>query len=276
MAKISTPQVENIECSPRRWRCSRTVCVITAGHVSTCPRMLKVADSLTEAGYRVRVVSARYIDWATPLDGDVKSRRSWEWSVVDHGRLTAPSMWLRTGMRFRTAGALTRMLRPDRAPLQVIFRAWGRVHCELLEAALCEPADLFYGGSNGGLSVAAMAGRRTGRPYAVDLEDFHTGELEDTGNARFRHALIERIERDILPGAAFITAAGQAIADAYARKYRIKALPVNNTFPLPSSEPDLSASTDRALKLYWFSQTIGPKRGLEDVIRAAALGRITG
>jgi homoserine O-acetyltransferase len=78
---------------------------------------------------------------------------------------------------------------------------------ELLQTALSDPADLFYGGTGGGLSVATMAGRRTGKPYALDLEDFHTAELEDAPGTRFRHSLIGRIERDVLPGAAFITAA---------------------------------------------------------------------
>ncbi len=279
MAKIDVSQVEEIVADPKNdaWpvRASKaTVCVIAAAHLSTCPRMLKVADALTTAGYRVRVVSARHTNWAVRLDEGLRSTRTWEWDVVDHGRSTAPQMWLRSGVRFRAAGLLTRALRPHRAPLPLIFHAWGRVHSELLQVALTGPADLFYGGTNGGLSVAAMAGRRAGRPYALDLEDFHTGELEDGPEARFRHTLIERIERSVLPGATFLTAAGAAIADAYKRKYGVQPIPVNNTFPLPPAAPDLSVSRGRALTLYWFSQTIGPRRGLEDVIHATAIAQI--
>jgi len=236
--------------------------------------MLKVADALAATGYRVRVVSARYIDWARRLDKDVRCTRTWEWDVVDHGRSTAPSMWLRSGVRFRAAGLLARALQPRHTPLLLVFNAWGRIHSELLKAALRGPADLFYGGTSGGLAVAAMAGRRTGKPYALDLEDFHTGELEDGPEARFRHALIERIERDVLPGAAFLTVAGAAMAAAYAHKYDVELIPVNNTFSLPSYTPNLSVNPGGTLKLYWFSQTIGPKRGLEDVIHAAALAEI--
>src|SRR5439155_6101128 len=135
------------------------------------------------------------------------------WRVVDHGRFTAPSMWMGSGVRRHVARLLTRTLQPCRAPLPLVIQAWGRIHSELLRAALSGPADLFYGGTSGGLSVAAMAGRHAGKPYALDLEDFHTGELEDGPEARFHHALIERIEREVLPGAAFLTVAGAAMAE---------------------------------------------------------------
>ena len=35
---------------------SARICVVTAGHLSTSPRMLKAADALHAAGYHVRVV----------------------------------------------------------------------------------------------------------------------------------------------------------------------------------------------------------------------------
>ena len=33
------------------------ITVVTSGHLSTCPRMLKSADALAEAGYNVHVVA---------------------------------------------------------------------------------------------------------------------------------------------------------------------------------------------------------------------------
>src|SRR5206468_8520292 len=64
------------------------ICIVTAGHLSTCPRMLKAADALAAAGHRVRVVSARYIDWAVAADLEVGRSRpgSWAWTMVDAGR----------------------------------------------------------------------------------------------------------------------------------------------------------------------------------------------
>ena len=44
------------------------ICILTLAHLSTSPRMLKAADALAAAGHRVRLVSLRYLDWATATD----------------------------------------------------------------------------------------------------------------------------------------------------------------------------------------------------------------
>jgi glycosyltransferase involved in cell wall biosynthesis len=46
---------------------------------------------------------------------------------------------------------------------------------------------------------------------------------------------------------------------------------IDNAFALPSHAPDLCRVDPARLRVYWFSQTIGPGRGLEDAI--LALGR---
>jgi glycosyltransferase involved in cell wall biosynthesis len=88
--------------------------------------------------------------------------------------------------------------------------------------------------------------------------------------------LAERIERAVLPDAAFLTASSSAIAAAYADKYGVHPIPVHNTFPLPSRAPSLEPGEGPSLRLYWFSQTIGTGRGLEDAVRAMGLANIPG
>ncbi len=254
------------------------ICVVTAGHLSTCPRMLKAADALAEAGHRVRVVSTRHVDWAAAGDRDARWRRerAWEWTVVDYTRQGARAAHLRSGARLRSAEALVRALGASRVPLPVVARAYSRMHPELVRAVLAKPADLIYGGTTGALAAIAEAGRRAGTPYALDLEDFHSAEQDDSPSAQLAHSLAERIERAILPDASFLTAAGAPIAAAYAAKYGVHPVAVNNTFPLPATPPDLSPSSGAELRLYWFSQTIGPRRGLEDAVRAMGKAAIPG
>ncbi len=257
---------------------SAAICIVTAGHLSTSPRMLKAADSLAAVGYRVRVVSARHTDWAAAADRDVRRSRevSWQWTVVDYHRESGRATRIRTGARTRMARALTRALGPGHAPVGLAACAYGRVHRELVRAALARPADLLYGGTSGALAAVAAAAARLAVPYALDLEDFHSAEVERGPGSRLAHALAERIERAVLPGAAFLTAASGPIASAYAAKYGLAPVAIHNAFPLPACEPRLAAGSGGALRLYWFSQTIGPGRGLEDAIRAMGLAGIPG
>jgi hypothetical protein len=154
-------------------------------------------------------------------------------------------------------------------------RGFVPIHPELVEAVVRSSCDLIYGGG-GALAVAAEAARRVGKPYGLDLEDFHSAEAEPDREGRLSDAIAERIERQILSGARFLTAAGQAIALAYENKYDVRPTAIHNTFPLPEIPPSFESSRDSTLKLYWFSQTVGSGRGLEDAVKAMGIGGIGG
>jgi hypothetical protein len=254
------------------------ICVITAGHLATCPRMLKAADTLAAAGHSVRLVSTRHVDWAVAADADVRQRRpgAWKWMEVDYSRATAPLARLRGGARYRVARRLAALAGPERAPMALVLRGYARTHPELVRAALSEPADLFYGGTTGALGAAAEAGWRAGVPFALDLEDFHSAEQDAGADAALGHGLAERIETAVLPDAQLLTTSSGAIAAAYANKYGVHPVTVHNTFPLPSLAPSLEPSPGEGLRLYWFSQTIGAGRGLETAVRAVGLARVAG
>jgi len=246
------------------------ITVVTSGHLSTCPRMLKSADALAEAGYQVRAVATRHEPWATDADADVRSRRSWPVEVVDYRRDGGAATYWRTGVEHRAARAAVAAVGPGRAPLPIAARAFGRVHTSMVRAIAAAPADLIYGGTTGALAAIAEAARRTGTPYALDLEDFHSGETSGPA-ASLVDALAARIEEAVLTGATFLTTSSEAIADAYRERYGVRPSVVHNTFPLPPQPPDFTRADSGLLRVYWFSQTIGAGRGLEDAI--AALGR---
>ena len=250
------------------------VCVVTAGHMSTCPRMLKTADALHEAGYNVRVVSTSHTPWAAAADQAIRATRAWRWTKVDYSRTTARFRQLKTGARRRIAQVLTRRFRPARVPAAVFVRAYSRVHDELVRAITAEPVDFVYGGTTGALAAVAESADRLGIRYALDLEDFHSGEQDGVfvGDV---HAVAERVERLVLPGAAFLTTSSPMIADAYAAKYGVRPRPIHNTFSLDLGKP-LEPVGSEPIRFYWFSQTLGPGRGLEDFIAAVGRARIAG
>src|SRR3954467_7202926 len=98
------------------------ITVVTGGHLSTCPRMLKTADALHEEGYRVRVVSVRHTPWATAADLVVRSTRTWRSDVVDYGQSTAQLRRISTGIRYRAADVAARALGAARTPVAVALR----------------------------------------------------------------------------------------------------------------------------------------------------------
>lgn len=239
--------------------------------------MLKAADALSEAGYQVNVISTRSTEWAWQADEELRHTRSWTWRAVDYRRESAPLSYVITGLRHKGAQAIASMLDRNRCPLAIAARAYSRTYSELLRAMLAEKVDLFYGGSSLALAAVAAAGERTDTPYALDLEDFHSGEHDrDRPDAELVHGLAERIERSILGRAAFLTGAGVALSEAYREKYGVPVIPIHNTFPLPATPPSTEPRAHGPLRLYWFSQTIGPGRGLEDAIRAIGLAGIPG
>jgi hypothetical protein len=163
---------------------------------------------------------------------------------------------------------------PALAPFGAVVRAYSRVHTELVAAATAQPADLFYGGTTGALAATAEAAARQDVPFALDLEDFHSGEQQGT-DAALVNALAARIESELLPRAAALTTAGTAIRDEYQTRYGVVATSVNNTFPLPVSAPRIvDRRSGDPLRMYWFSQTIGPDRGLEEVIAAVGMAGV--
>ena len=252
---------------------SRRVCVVTAGHMSTCPRMLKAADALHEAGFDVRVVSASHTPWAVEADKKLRATRRWRWDLVDYAKATARGRQIVTGARRRIAHALTVRFGASNVPAALFVRGYSRAHDELVRAVTAEPTDLVYGGTTGALAAVREAAVRLGVPYGLDLEDFHTGER--SAQVGQFSTIAERVERLVLPGAAFLTTSSPMIADAYADKYGLRPRTIHNTFSLDLSNP-VESLDGVPLRFYWFSQTLGAGRGLEDFIRAAALANVVG
>jgi glycosyltransferase involved in cell wall biosynthesis len=244
------------------------VAVVMPGHLATTPRMLKTADSLARAGYDVRAISAGFEPWARDADSRTTATRTWRWHVVEHGREHAPIRHVTTGLRRHLARRAAHAVGPHNAPWWACTRALSRVHDELVATACREPLNLVIAGSIGGLGVAAEIGRRAGIPFAVDLEDFHPAESV-APDASLYHGLAERVLSRVLPRAAFVTTSSECIAARYRERFGVAPAVLHNVFQLPAQKPPFTRDGG-PLRLYWFSQTIGPGRGIEEMIAAAA------
>ncbi len=244
------------------------VCLITPGHVASTPRLVKNADALAAAGYRVHVIAGRHFPPVDPLDESLLSRAAWTHTRVD----------ARGGPRTLARKLLRRVSRRClqlNLPVSVSLAARAH-HAEifhLAQAAARVPAQLYIGHCLAGLPAAALAARARGVPCAFDAEDYHDGEeISEPHELRARQI----IQAKFLPACSFVTAASPLIAERYRDSYGIHPTTLLNVFPLaeapptPFTPPPISAA--RPARLYWFSQTIGPGRGLEATI--AILGKM--
>lgn len=228
--------------------------------------MLKTADALSSAGYHVRVVSTSAVKWARDADWRTAAARNWQWQVVDHTRASAPGLYAMSGVRRHAARWLAKTAGPTAASWWACTRALSRVHDELVTQALSGPFDFVCGGSTGGLAVVEEVARRRGVPFGVDLEDLHTAESV-APDAALHHGLAKRVLDRVLSRAAFVTTSSECMAECYREQFGIRPAVVHNVFSLPSRAPSLNRQPG-PLRLYWFSQTIGPGRGIEHAIAA--------
>jgi glycosyltransferase involved in cell wall biosynthesis len=245
------------------------VCLLTTGQLSTDPRLLKEADALAEAGYQVTVLAAHWTTWAAETDAILLSRRSWECGYVGGGPEDRRLLYGWTRLRHRMAGRLLPRLFKSQA---VRHGALARVSPELRRTVQAVKSDLYIAHNLGALPAAVEAAWCNGSVVGFDAEDFHSGVRRYGSTPSTFDRLIEEVESAYLPYCDYITAGSDGIADAYSSKYDIpRPVPVLNAFPLAMRPSAPRLVREGPLTLYWFSQTIGENRGLEDVLSAMAL-----
>jgi glycosyltransferase involved in cell wall biosynthesis len=226
---------------------------------------------LKAAGHAVHVVHGSYKHWGTVNDKPLAARIG-STSAVAFGPTQAPRVtYLRQTLTRRAAKVLASTA--VRMEKRCAEKAHSPITVDLRAAAAGHPADLYIAHYVAALPAAAHAARLYNARYAFDAEDFHLGDLPDAAPHALDKRIIRTIEGRYLPHAAFVTAASPMIAEAYADTYRIL-LPttIHNVFPLQNAPlaPTSNGTAEPGPSIYWFSQTIGPGRGLETALEAIA------
>lgn len=244
------------------------ICLVTPSHISSNPRLVKEAGALHAAGHDVHVVAHRYFPALDAEDAAIFRTAPWKYTVVDSSR-GLEHLWSKLHRRLLRFT----LSRGFQLTLKNAALAHHAVIASLAETAARVPADLYIGHCLAGLAAAAQAAQRTGKRHGFDAEDFHAAETDDAENDGLEHRIITTLEAAFLPRCASITASSPLIARAYRETYQLSATPavVLNTFPLDQAPAATPAPADAALRLYWFSQTIGPGRGLEPLVAALGL-----
>lgn len=241
----------------------KKICIVTTRHISYNPRVLKEADALCEAGYDVTVVGINNNERQAAFDEELMRVRKWTLRVVRFRkeRKAERAYWIFLSLKQRFFLLLTKISYRG----GVAERAAEKGYDGLRRLARAERADFYIAHHAESLGAAYAAARCNNARFGFDAEDFHTG-MNEAGAAPDK--LIEWIEAKYLPACQYLTAASKGISEAYRDKYGVRLpLVILNVFPLeklPVREPG------NPIKFYWYSQVIGPNRGIELLLDAAS------
>jgi glycosyltransferase involved in cell wall biosynthesis len=232
------------------------ILIITNGHLCRNPRPLKEAYTLGCAGYDVTVLGVRDHAASEIPDRDLLQGAPFRHESVDMlpgfatGRVTVFRrrllLWAARRAAAKTGLPTIHALGPAGALLR---------HARLL------PADLTIVHNE----VPHWVGTRLlgdGRHVAADFEDWHSEDLLPAQRAQRPLGLLRRVEQTLLTQAVYTTTTSHALAAALHARYGGRfPVVITNSFPLQrdphSGLPGVPPS------FLWFSQTLGPGRGLE-------------
>ncbi len=248
------------------------ICLITPGHPSKNPRLVKEADALVGAGYDVHVIAGDYHPWGHEADRQYRGR-SWSIDRVPYGAMASSGRQAYLGGRKRIAEALSEWL--PGTWQEVNLRAQHWVIPELIEKVQSISADLFIAHYLPAVPAALHAAQKQGGKVAFDAEDFHRGQFHDDERGSSEAERTRWFEETYLPQCDYLTAASPGISRAYADALDVEEpATILNVFPRSERSghtPPKELQEEHpgsGVSLYWYSQTIGPDRGLEMVVRA--------
>jgi glycosyltransferase involved in cell wall biosynthesis len=243
------------------------IVIVSGIQLATNPRAVKEADALASAGYDVTVLCAALDPGLVTRDSVLCAGRRWKLvNVLDSAddTLAGSALWLRARMRLRFWREMGKRFGVATAT------QLGYAAPELLSWCMSNPAELYILHHPQSMWVGVKL-IRAGKKVAADFEDWYSRDVPaDSGSARSLEKLREW-ERVVLENAAYATTASQALSDALAAEYACDPpAVVYNAFPLSERNSIDGQKLDRKdaslPSLIWFSQVIGPERGLETLM----------
>ena len=247
----------------------KKILLITTGQPSTNPRIVKEADALHKAGYDVTVLYCYFIAWALQTDKELLKQVKWQYQIVGGSPKVNIIMYFFTRVKFKIATILNKYIGNK---FLLAEHAQCRAYDELLSKAKKIKADWYIGHNLGALSIAVKAAIFNEAKAGFDFEDFHQGEyFPDQVSSISR---IKFLENKYLHFLNYISAASDLISKFVIQQHPYftgKVIALLNCFPKSQQPVFIEKHTETQLQLCWFSQTIGPNRGLELVIEALNL-----
>lgn len=249
------------------------ILILIGGHLCTAPRPQKEADTLAAAGHEVMVAGIWFDRELVNRDEMLLADKSWAFYPVLNFQ---PGTSHRFGVRLQ-AKLARQLFRHLRIKTPALLGYGAR---RLLRFAQLWQADLTIIHSEAGLWVGQQL-LKQGHAVGVDFEDWFSQDLLPSARQQRPIDWIAELEAHLLQHCRYRLTTSQAMARAMAAYYRVTPPTVMyNVFPnlshptgdqptaLPTSPSPRESATLGDVRLHWFSQTIGPGRGLELLFKA--------
>lgn len=243
----------------------KKVVLISTGQPSTNPRLVKEADALQNAGYEVTVLYSSFINWADSTDKELLSGVRWKHKLVGGSPSQQQNVYWFTRLRFKLTGIL---LKYFGMKFSLAERSQARAYDELLREGKGIKADWYIGHNLGALPVAVKAAKFNSAKAGFDFEDYHRGENVIKGIDYDRKVYLEN---KYVPELGYFSGASDMITAITKKNHPNFGgvfTTIYNCFPASQQPPLRTEMVNSKLSLFWFSQTVGFKRGLEEVIEA--------
>lgn len=242
----------------------KLITFLTTGQPTTNPRLVKEVETLVSLGYGVRVLYCFYQDWAEQFDADVIASNPEIY--IQCGGNPAHSKYSYFATRIRQK--ICTKLASHFNGLGLAEHALARAHTELLRLAINLKSDLYIAHNLGALPAAVLAAKKNGSKVGYDAEDLSSG----FSAANSRDSMLNSyIEHKYFKSIDYFTASSDLIASAYQKEHpHLKPIIILNAFKKNVYQRTESENfkSNRIIKLFWFSQTLGKNRGLENLFEA--------
>ncbi len=236
------------------------ILIVTNGPLCRNPRVVKEATTLGRNGHAVTVLTVRNHAPSDPIDLALLCAAPFRRETVDMLPGCGPAAFAR---RLFVRGARVAASRLGWKTISSLGPAGS-----VLRRMRAFPADLIIVHNE----IPHWAGSRLigeGRRVAADIEDWHSEDLLPEERRHRPMLLLRRTEQFLLRRAVYTTTTSHALADAlFARYGGVRPCVLSNSFPL-QTEPRRALGDPPAF--FWFSQTLGAGRGLENFLSAWSL-----
>jgi glycosyltransferase involved in cell wall biosynthesis len=236
------------------------ILILTSGPLCRNPRVLKEASTLGAAGFDVTVMTIANLARFEAYDREILQTAPFKKIAINH----LSSDW--TGRQAALASRLgTRLARHALQFGLESANALGPA-CSLGRMARKFPADLTIAHTELPLYIGQTM-LAHGRRVAADFEDWHSQDLLPAARMGRPLRLIRRVEHNLMQRSTYTSTTSHAMAASLQAAYGgRRPVVLTNSFPL---QPDPARLPHEGLPaFFWFSQTIGPGRGLELFIAA--------